>query len=490
MEMIIHTSLKARILQAQAQVVAQNNLKAELDCGAEKQFETKSDGVLYFMGRIWIPNSEDLRNLILDEAHKTRYSIHPGADKMYHDLREFYWWPGMKKDIALYVGKCLTCSKVKPEHRKPSGLLQQPEIPLWKWDQISMDFITKLPKTTRKHDSIWVIIDRLSKSAHFIPISEAYKMEKLSQIYINEIVSRHGVPLSIISDRDSRFTSNFWQSLQKALGTRVDLSTAYHPQTDGQTERTIQTLEDMLRSCIIEFGGNWDDHLPLIEFSYNNSYHTSIKCAPFEVLYGRKCRTPVCWTEIGDSQVIGPEIVQATSDRIAIIRERLKAARDRQKSYADNRRKPLEFQVGDQVLLKVSPWKGVVRFGKKGKLAPRYVGPFEILERIGPVAYKLKLPQELRGIHDTFHVSNLKKCLSDDTQPIPLEDIRIDHKLHFVEKPIEIVDRDVKKLKRSRIRLVKVKWNYKQGPEFTWELEDQMKQKYPHLFQSEPVSTI
>ncbi|XP_076959888.1 uncharacterized protein LOC143636096 [Bidens hawaiensis] len=220
------------------------------------------------------------------------------------------------------------------------------------------------------------------------------------------------------------------------------------------------------------------------------SYHTSIKCATFEVLYGRKCRTLVCWTDIGDSQVIGPEIVQETSDRIAIIQERLKAARDRQKSYADNRTKPLEFQVGDQVLLKVSPWKGVVRFGKKGKLAPSYVRPFEVLERFGLVAYKLKLPQELRGIHDTFHVSKLKRCLADDTQPIPFDDIRIDDKLHFVEEPIEIMDRDVKKLKRSIIRLLKVKWNYKQGPEFTWEIEDHMKQKYPHLFRSKAVSTI
>ncbi|KAI3744715.1 hypothetical protein L1987_57806 [Smallanthus sonchifolius] len=355
---------------------------------------------------------------------------------MYMGLRQQYWWPGMKKDIALFVVKCLTCSKVKAEHQKPSGLLEQPEIPVWKWENLAMDFITKLPRTSSGHDSIWVIIDRLTKSAHFLPIREDYRVEKLARIYIDEIVSHHGIPLNIISDRDSRFTSRFWQSLQSALGTRLDLSTAYHPQTDGQTERTIQTLEDMLRACVIDFGGNWNSHLPLIEFSYNNSYHTSINMAPFEALYGRKCRSPISWS--------------------------------RQKSYADKRRKPLEFQVGDMVLLKVSPWKGVVRFGKKGKLAPRYVVPFKILERVGKVAYKLDLPSELINVHPTFHVSNLKKCLADENLHIPLDEVRIDERMHFVEKPVEIMDREVKKLKRSRIPIVKVRWESKRGPEFTW----------------------
>ncbi|KAI3815619.1 hypothetical protein L1987_15296 [Smallanthus sonchifolius] len=345
-----------------------------------------------------------------------------------------------------------------------------------------MDFITKLPRTSSGHDSIWVIIDRLTKSAHFLPIREDYRVEKLARIYIDEIVSRHGIPLNIISDRDSRFTSRFWQSLQSALGTRLDLSTAYHPQTDGQTERTIQTLEDMLRACVIDFGGNWDSHLPLIEFSYNNIYHTSINMAPFEALYGRKCRSPICWNEIGEAQITGPELIQETTDKISLIRDNIRVARSRQKSYADKRRKPLEFQVGDMVLLKVSPWKGVVRFGKKGKLAPRYVGPFKILERVGKVAYKLDFPSELNNVHPTFHVSNLKTCLADENLHIPLDEVRIDEKMHFVEKPVEIMDREVKKLKRSRIPIVKVRWESKRGPEFTWEREDQMKTKYPHLF--------
>ncbi|KAD3067307.1 hypothetical protein E3N88_35187 [Mikania micrantha] len=353
---------------------------------------------------------------------------------------------------------------------------------MWKWDQISMDFITKLPRTSRNHDSIWVIVDRRTKSAHFLPIREDYSMDRLAKLYVNEIVSRHGVPISIISDRDSRFMSRFWQTLQNALGTQINMSTAYHPQTDGQTERTNQTLEDMLRSCVIDFGGSWDIHLPLVEFSYNNSYHTSIQCAPFEALYGRKCRSPICWSEVGESQIIGPEFIQETTDKIALIQERIKAARDRQKSYADNRRRPLEFQVGNRVMLKVSPWKGIFRFGKRGKLSPRFVGPFKILERIGPVAYRLELPLELGNIHDVFHVSNMKKCLTDESLIVPLEEVHIYEKLQFSEEPVEVMDREMKVLKRSRIPIVKVRWNSQRGPEYTWEREDQMKEKYPHLF--------
>ncbi|GJR13737.1 E-beta-farnesene synthase [Tanacetum coccineum] len=252
------------------------------------------------------------------------------------------------------------------------------------------------------------------------------------------------------------------------------MSTAYHPETDGQSERTIQTLEDMLRACVIDFGSGWDKHLPLAEFSYNNSYHASIKAAPFEALYGRKCRSPVCWSEVGDAQLTGPEMIRETTEMIVQIKNRLLAARSRQKSYADVRRKPLEFEVGDKVMLKVSPWKGVVRFGKRGKLSPRYIGPFKILSRVGPVAYKLELPRELQGIHNTFHVSNLKKCLSDEELIIPLDEVRIDEKLHFIEEPIEIMDREVKQLKQSRIPIVKVRWNSSRGPEYTWEREDQI----------------
>ncbi|GKD74064.1 putative reverse transcriptase domain-containing protein [Tanacetum coccineum] len=241
----------------------------------------------------------------------------------------------------------------------------------------------------------------------------------------------------------------------------------------------------MLKACVLDFGGSWDVHLPLLEFSYNNSYHSSVRCAPFEALYGRKCRSPIMWAEVGEGQLIGPELVQETTEKISQIKDRLKAARARQKSYADKRRKPLEFSVGDYVLLKVSHWKGVVRFGKKGKLAPIFVGPFKIIEKVGPVAYRLDLPEELNGVHDTFHVSNLKKCLADPTLQVPLDEIRVDEKLNFVEEPVEILEREFKKLKQSRIAIVKVRWNSKRGPEFTWEREDQMKLKYPHLFSAD-----
>ncbi|KAJ0777109.1 putative nucleotidyltransferase, Ribonuclease H [Helianthus annuus] len=231
-----------------------------------------------------------------------------------------------------------------------------------------MDLITKLPRMSKDHDAIWVFIDRLTKSAHFIPVREDLSADKLAKIYVDEIVSRHGVPLDIISERDARFSSHFWKTMQSTLGTQLNLSTAYHPQTDGQSERTIQTLEDMLRACVIDFGGNWDSHLPLIEFSYNNSHHASINMAPFESLYGRKCFSPVCWNETGEAQLTRPELVLETTDKIKKIHDNLVTARSRQKSYADMRRKPLEFQIGDRVLLKVSPWKGVVRFGKKENL--------------------------------------------------------------------------------------------------------------------------
>ncbi|GJS81848.1 putative reverse transcriptase domain-containing protein [Tanacetum coccineum] len=252
-----------------------------------------------------------------------------------------------------------------------------------------MDFITKLPKTTNGYDTIWVIVDRLTKSAHFLSIRETDPMEKLMKLYMKEVVTRHGVPVSIISDRDGRFTSLFWQVLHKALGTRLDMSTAYHPETDGQSERTIQTLEDMLRACVLDFRKNWDRHLPLVEFSYNNSYHTSIKAAPFEAMYGRKCRSP-------------GHVKSFTLERSCA-------------------------------------------FWQTGEVKPL-------------------------------------KCMSDESLMIPLEELLVDDKLHFVEELVEIMDREIKQLKRSRIPIIKVRWNSKRGPEFTWERDDQFKQKHPHLF--------
>ncbi|GJQ92872.1 putative reverse transcriptase domain-containing protein [Tanacetum coccineum] len=329
----------------------------------------------------------------MHESHKSKYSIHPGLDKMYQDMKKLYWWPNIKAKITTYVSKCLTCAKVKIKYQKPSGLLVQPDIPQWKWENITMDFVTKLPKMAADQDTIWVIVDRLTKSTHFLPIREDDTLEKLMRQYLKEVVSRHGVPVLIISDRDRRFTLHFWKSLNKELGTRLDMSTTYHPENDGQSERTIQILKDMLRARVLDFGK-----------------------------------------------------VQ--------IKSRIQAARDRQKSYADVRRKPLEFQVGDKVMLKVSPWKGVIRFGKRGKLNPCYIGPFKIVAKVGTITYRLELPEQLSRVHNTFHVSKLKKCMAEEPLDIPLDEIQ-------------------------------VCWNSRRGPEFTWEREDQMQKKYPHLF---PIS--
>ncbi|GJT53866.1 putative reverse transcriptase domain-containing protein [Tanacetum coccineum] len=346
--MTIGLNLPKQILEAQTEALKPKNLTAEDVGGMLQQDLTKErlkprvDGTLCLNNRSWLPCYGDLRTL-----------------------------PNMKANIATYISKCLTCAKVKAEHQNPSGLLVQPKILECKWEKITMDFVTKLPKTTNGYDTIWVIIDHLTKYGHFLPMRERDPMEKLMKLYMKEVVTRHGVPVSIIFDHDGRFTSLFWKALNKALGTRLDMSMAYHPETDSQSERTIQTLEDMLRACFI-------------------------KAAPFEALYGRKCRSA--------SHV---------------------------KSFT---------------------LKGIVRFGKRGKLNPSRV-------------------------HNTFHVSDLKKCLSDESLVIPLEELRVDDKLHFVEEPVEVMDREIKQLKRSRIPIIKVRWNSKRGPEFTLEREDQFKQK-------------
>ncbi|GJW87873.1 putative reverse transcriptase domain-containing protein [Tanacetum coccineum] len=365
-----------------------------------EKLEPHADGTLCFNGRSWLPCYGDLRTVIMHKSHKSKYSIHPGSDKMYQEMKKLYWWPNMKANIATYVSKCLTCAKVKAEHQRPSGLLVQPDIPQWKWNNITMDFVTKLPKSSQGYDTIWVIVNRLTKSAIFVPMKETNPLEKLARMYLKEVVMRHGTPVSIICDRDPRFASHFWRSLQKALGTNLDMSTAYHPQTDRQSERTIQTLEDMIRACVIDFGKGWVNHLPLVEFSYNNSYHASIKAAPFEALYGRKCRSPVCWVE--------------------------------------------------------------------GKLNPRYVRPFKVLEKVGSIAYKLEIPEELSRVHNTLHVSNLKKCYADEPLAVPLDGLHFDDKLQFVKEPVEIMDRKVKELKRSRIPIIKISQSYYEDSTVTY----------------------
>ncbi|GKB32040.1 putative reverse transcriptase domain-containing protein, partial [Tanacetum coccineum] len=433
--MTIELNLPKQILSAQSEARKEENFINEGLHGMINKLEPRTDGTLCLINRSWILCFGDLGALIMHESHKSKYYIHPGSDKMYQDLKklisEAIWFVGSTINLAM------------------------------EWENIMMDFLTKLPKTATSQDTIWVIVDRLTKSAHFLPMREDDTLEKLMRQYLKEVVSRHEVPVLIISDRDGRFTSHFLKSLNKALGTRLDMSTTYHLQTDGQSERTIQTLEDMLRACVLDFGKGWDKHLPLVEFSYNNSYHTSIKAAPFEAFYGRKCRSPICWAEVGDRQLTGPEIIHETTEKIVQIKSQ------------------------DKVMLKVSPWKGVIRFGKRGKLNPRYIGPFKIIDNVGTVSYRLELSEQLSRVHSTFYVSNLKKCMVDEPLAIPLDEIQIDDKLHFIEEPVEIMDREVKHLKQSRIPIVKVRWNSRRDPEFTWEREDQMQKKYPHLF---PIS--
>ncbi|GKA78626.1 putative reverse transcriptase domain-containing protein [Tanacetum coccineum] len=342
------SSVKDKILAAPGEASKVENVTAEMLRGLDQLIERKEDRGMYF---IWVPLIGDVRTLVMDEAHASRYLVHLGVDKTYYDLKDMYGG-----------------------HIVMEGLLQ-----------------------------------------------------------------------------------GFWQILQKALGTRLDMSTAYHPQTGGKNGRTIQTLEDMLRACVIDFGGSWDVHLSLAKFLI-----TIVTILEFDMRRLRHCMEgnvgrPFCGLKFGESRLIGPELVQEATDKVFLIKEKLKAARDHQKSYANNRYKPLEFEVGDQVLLKVSPWKGMIRFGKKGKLAPRYVGPFEIFERVGPVAYRLRLTEELSSVHDTFHVSNLKKCLADANLHVPLDEIKIDKTLHFAEEPVEVMDREVKSLKRSKIPIVKVR---------------------------------
>nr|GFA80457.1 hypothetical protein [Tanacetum cinerariifolium] len=340
----ISLDLPKQILNAQTEARKLKNIKNEEvgrmlvenaknpEAIREQKLKPRADGTQCLNGRSWLPCYGDLRTVIMHESHKSKYSIHDGSDKMYQDIKKLYWWPNMKADIATY-------------------------------DNSTMDFVTKLSKSSQGYDTIWVIVDRLTKSAIFTPMREPDRMEKLARMYLKE------------------------RSLQKALGTSLDMSTAYHPETDRQSERTIQTLEDMLRACTIDFG------------------------------------------KVGEAQILGPELIQETTEKIVQIKQRMQAARDRQKSYADLKRKPMEFQVGDKFMLKVSPWKGVVRFGKRGKLNPR--------------------------VHHTFHVSNLKKFHADEPLAVPMDGLHFDDKLHFVEEPVEIVDREVKRLKRSRILLVK-----------------------------------
>ncbi|CAN6712655.1 unnamed protein product [Malus baccata var. baccata] len=380
---------------------------------------------------MYVPNNEELKKKILDEAYCSAYAMHPRGSKMYHTDH-------------FIIGR-----QVKAERKKPFGRMQPLPVPQWKWENITMDFVYKLPRTQNGFDGVWVVVDWLTKSAHFIPVREKYPFNKLAKLFITKIGNYHGVPMNIIYDRDPKFTSKFWIAFQEALGTKLLYNTAYHPQIDGQSERTTQMLEDMLRSSVLQFGDSRHDRLDLMEFSYNNSFHSSIGMSPFEALYGRSCRTPLCWSEIAERVLEGPEIVDETTQNVQSLANR----------HATDR----VYDVGNLVFLKLSPWRGVVRFRKKGKLSPRYIGPYEITERIVEVAYILEY-------------------LQNPSHVIPPQPLEINPDLTYDEEPVTILDLKDKVLRNKTVSLVKVLWRNHSVEEATWETEDRMREMYPRLF--------
>ena len=311
-------SLLSRVIESQGQDVKIMSIRDRVQAGTDDEgWAIHTDGSLWYRGRIVVPQLAKLREEILREFHCSHFTVHPSGTKMYHDLRRQYYWSGMKRHVEDFVRRYLMCQQIKDEHQRTAGLLQPLKVAEWKWEHITMDFVTHLPRTSWKHDAVWVIVDRLTKSAHFM------------------VVRLHGVPVSIVSDRDPRFMAQFWKSFQRAMGTQLRMSTVFHPQTDGQLERTIQVLEDMLRACVLDLKGSGEEHFPLVEFAYNNSYQASIHMAPYGALYRRPCPSLVCWTEVGDRSTTGPELISDTLVKVELIRKRLLNAQSRQKSYAD-----------------------------------------------------------------------------------------------------------------------------------------------------------
>ncbi|WVZ75803.1 hypothetical protein U9M48_023834, partial [Paspalum notatum var. saurae] len=478
--LIIEPTIKDQIIASQKKNKGMAHIRDEINEKKKDCFKLDEEGVFWFKNRLVVPKDMELRKKILDEAHTSMFTIHPGSNKMYQDLKQKFWWTHMKREITKYVSECDVCQRVKADHLEPVGMLQPLAVPAWKWEDIHMDFIVGLPRTPKGYDSIWVIINRFTKSSHFIPVEMIYHAKTYAEIYIARIVSLHGVPRTITSDRGSLFVSYFWKHLQTALGTNLIHSSSYHPQTSGQVERVNQILEDMLRACALTYSTKWDECLPLAEFAYNN-YQKSLEMAPFEALYGRRCRTPLNWSEPSERVTFGPDLVIQAEKQVKLIHSHLKRAQFKHKSYSDRRRRPLAFQKGDHVY-RVSPMKGVHRFGVKGKLAPRYIGPFKITEQCGSVAYRLELPSHLAAVHDVFHVSQLKKCLRVPKEVIDTSQIQIEPNLTYEEQPIKILDQKQRSTRRRIINFYKVQWSNHSEEEATWKQEEFLQTKYPSFF--------
>eukprot|EP00253_Pinus_taeda_P028062 PITA_28062 len=387
---------------------------------------------------MYIPDNKDLRDTILGEAHIEVYCAHPGVGKMYADTKKLFFWLGMKRDITQFVAKCLDCWQVKEDHCHPTTLLQPHDIPMSKWEIISMDFIIGLPLTSQRHNSILVVVDKLTKSAHFILI---------------------------------------------ALGTQLNLSTAYHPNTDGQTERVNQVLEDMLRIYVMDQQSHWEKYLPLVEFAYNNSYHSLIEMPPFEALYGRSCRTPLSWDRLEDRVIIGPELIHEMEEQVRQIRQRLKEVQDIQKSYDDAHRTDRRYELGDHVFIRIKPNKSTIQFGKGTKLSPRFIGPFKFVERVGPIAYRLALPPHLHRIHNVFHVSVLRHYIADQSHNLQWKELQVSDEGVISVEPLRILERRVRQLKNRLVDQVKVQCDKYSLGSITWENTEDICQRYPNICQ-------
>ncbi|WVZ83050.1 LOW QUALITY PROTEIN: hypothetical protein U9M48_030234 [Paspalum notatum var. saurae] len=480
--LIIEPTIKDLVIVAQKQDPGMAHIREGIDEKKKACFTLDDQGVLWFNNRLVVPKDMELRKKILDEAHTSVLTMHPGGNKMYQDLERKFWWTRMKREIAKYVSECDVCKRVKADHLKPGGMLQPLNIPAWKWEDIHMDFVVGLPRTQKGYDSIWVIIDRFTKSAHFLPVKTVYHANTYAELYIAKIVSLHGVPRTITSDRGSVFVSRFWEQLQNALGTKLIHSSAYHPQTSGQVERVNQIVEDMLRACALTYSTKWDECLPLAS-SHTITATEELEYGTFRGLIRRKI-TPLNRSEPGERVTFGPDLVTQAEEQVKFIQSNPKSARSVQKSYSDRRRRPLVFEKGDHVYLRVSPMKGVHRFGVKGKLAPRYVGPFKITEKCGPVAYRLELPPHLAVVHDVFHVSQLKKCLRVPEEEVDTSQVQIEPDLTYEARPIKILDQKQRSTRRNTVNFYKVQWSDHSEEEATWETEEYLQNKHPGFLPS------